>query len=138
MFILLDLFFLILASSANPNYITGQWNAEMCLNSSWQCVGRCSLYLLASAHPSLAAPQCISRKGFLTRQAATGQHIVKDVGVWRVVRVWGGGVVAPCTTPPTPHCEKALCGSPAISLPGMGLSRSARFRGQEAGRGKCE
>lgn len=49
------------------------------------------------------------------------QHIVKEVGVWTFVMV----------------CEKALCVSPAISLPGMGLSLSARVRVQEAGRGKC-
>ena len=115
--------------------------AWMYLNCSCQCVGRCSLYLLASLYPFLAALQCIRPKGFLTRHAATGRHIVKEVrgwggGGWGGVGVrGGGGCFTLCWHPP--RCVKAPCVSPAISLPGMGLSQSARVRGQEAGSGKC-
>lgn len=75
------------------------------LNCSCQCVGRCSLYLLASLYPFLAALQCISPKGFLTRHAAIGQHIVKEVWgggggcVWRCVGA-GEGVVSPFADTP--------------------------------------
>lgn len=46
----------------------------MYLNYLCQCVGRCSLYLLASLDPSLAALRCISPKGPLTWQAAYCQR----------------------------------------------------------------
>lgn len=135
------IFFLLLSYVSllcKPELHHRTMKAWVYLNCSCQCVGRCSLYLLASLYPFLAALQCISPKGFLTRHAAIGQHIVKEVwGGGLCVEVCGGGgggCFTLCWHPP--RCVKAPCVSPAISLPGMGLSQSARFRGQEAGTGK--
>lgn len=78
-----------------------------------QCVGRCSLYILASPYPSLAALQCNSLKGFLTRQAATGQHIVKELGgVKGCDGVWGWGCCALCRQLPLPSVKRRFVFSP--------------------------
>jgi len=53
-------------------------------------------------------------------------------GLW-----WGVGAGWLHPVRPPLSVWKGLCVSPAISLPDIGLSRSARFRGQEADRGKC-
>ncbi|PWA17019.1 hypothetical protein CCH79_00013247, partial [Gambusia affinis] len=46
------------------------------------------LFLLASLNRSLAALQCVSRKGFHAWRAATGQHIVGRCGCVRADRGW--------------------------------------------------
>lgn len=102
--------------------ITSRHNV-MYWNRVCQCMGRCSLNPLAS----LTRPwqRCSASAWKVSWHGR--QHIVK--GCW--------GVCVSDVTLPLPQREKAFCVSPAISLPGLGLSRSARVRGQEAGRGKC-
>lgn len=93
------MFSLFVRQSVNQVASTGQQNLKLTRTVCASVWGRCNLYLLAS--PSLPALHCVSLEGFLARQAATGQHIVKAAGVRRYMEA---GLLDLALTPPSnPH-----------------------------------